>query len=144
MKRLLVLSSLVLLIIMVSGCKDDSPTSSQKVYPEVASNWEGTASMPSYPSADMSVTFKQNSNSLSGEIIWTFVSPLVVGDSIKGTINSTRQILVETTSFREISGTGVGSWSNKYTAYLSAGGDTIAGTFTTNQNENGAFVLVKK
>jgi len=141
----------IIFIFSIVGCSDDS-TSSGSIptsYPSVAKNWEGSGwqvGVTSPLTIPMVVTLTQNDSVLTGDIVHT-LGVWSAKEIITGSVNLAGKLSLRSTSSTVISGGG--TWDlYSYNGEMSAGHDTISGTWASLENfdpgSSGKFLLVKK
>ena len=142
--RLIILSfvSLVLLF-LIDACKEDSSPSGVITYPNVAGQWSGVVQDP--PRIyDVSWSIAQNTYALSGTSLWTVRSS---GSQTQcwfvGTINTSRQVALQETSYVPLNWSGSGWALASYTGSLNTTGDTLSLTWQV-PGQTGDFVLTKQ
>lgn len=143
--RIIVLSFLFLvLLFLIDGCKEDSSTSPAIIYPDVAGQWSGVVEQP--PRIyDVAWSIAQNKYALSGTSLWTVRSSGYQTQCWSaGTINTSRQVALQETSYVALNWSGSGWALGSYTGRLNTDEDSLYLTWELPGGQTGDFVLTKQ
>jgi hypothetical protein len=138
--------------LFIVGCSkgsSDSPTGPEPTtYPSVAPYWKGQATLSGGEKNDLTVKLDQSLEKLSGFCVWMKSGESPDAEFCSGSITASRQITLKGTGLnRSTVPSGGDPWPlHDWTVTMSAGGDTINGSFTaqTRTAYPGTLVLVKQ
>ena len=132
------------LLILIDACKEDSSTSPVITYPAVAGQWSGVVEQP--PRIyDVTWSIAQSTYTLSGTSLWTIRSS---GSQTEcwfvGTINTSRQVALQETSYVPLNWSGSGWALASYSGRLNTTEDSLGLTWQVSGGGTGDFVLTKQ
>jgi hypothetical protein len=138
---------LVLVVLFDFGCGKDSSTDpatpATPTYPTITPNWKGSAREASGSTYSLVASLGQTDDKLNGFCVWqNTVGTNACVKYYNGTVTSAKRV-----SLQGYKCAGSTEWQlDAWNANLSAGGDTISGTFASlaGGGASGTFVLVKK